>query len=106
MGRTKRDSDRSIHSSTAATSSSSSTTTMTDLVNNTKPEPSLAATQPHVTPIQQTKQKTKRSNSTQNLKKLTKSKQKAIERNLKLDQRRNLIESKQEKKKKARLMWD
>ncbi|TNY19022.1 hypothetical protein DMC30DRAFT_412163 [Rhodotorula diobovata] len=69
------------------------------------PEPSLAATKPHVAPDQATKAKTKRAKSSASNKRKQQQKEAAIERAQKLEKRKDSVGGKLDTKKKARQMW-
>ncbi|GAA5821082.1 hypothetical protein JCM11251_001954 [Rhodosporidiobolus azoricus] len=68
-------------------------------------EPSLAVTKPHVAPDQAVKAKTKRAKSSASNKRKAQAKEAAIERAHKLDARKDAVEGKKDKKKKARSLW-
>jgi hypothetical protein len=68
-------------------------------------EPSLSVTQPHVAPAQATKNKSKRKANSRANEKKQQAKEFAIERAGKLEKRRDSVEGKKDKKKKARQLW-
>ncbi|GAA6037616.1 hypothetical protein JCM8097_006145 [Rhodosporidiobolus ruineniae] len=76
-----------------------------EAANAPKPEPSLATTKPHVAPDQATKLKTKRTKSSASNKRKAQQKEAAMERAQKLEHRRDQVEGKKDKKKKARSLW-
>ncbi|GAA5913510.1 hypothetical protein JCM6882_002384 [Rhodosporidiobolus microsporus] len=68
-------------------------------------EPSLSVTKPHVAPDQAVKAKTKRSKSSASNKRKAAAKEFAIERAQKLVKRKDEVDGKRDKKKKARQLW-